>query len=104
MKCTKRILLALPFGIAAILNALVQMSDLLHLRGEQVVKYCYLFCTPWIWLIDHHWAWKGQSLQLKFLMLYIALLWIPALLYSASLALLFWALAQRRPVKQTLPS
>ena len=88
MKWTKRILLMLPFGIAAILNILIQVSDHLHLRGERVAGYGFLFASPWAWLTDHDWFGNGHSRWVESLINYLAILWIPAALYSACIWLL----------------
>ena len=92
MRWIKRLLLAAPFIVAFLLNALMVRADHLHLyrEGEHMAGYGFLFATPWGWVVDHLWPgflhihnrWMRDSLG------YLALLWIPAALYSASLWLL----------------
>jgi hypothetical protein len=55
MSWTKRLLLALPFAIAAVLNAFILAVDRLHLRREHIAGYGFVFGTPWAWLLDGGW-------------------------------------------------
>jgi hypothetical protein len=97
MVWTKRFFLALPFAIAAVLNVLMIAADRLHWHREQhIAGYGFLFATPWAWLIDFIWfgfldhIWRGNvhSNWITALMGYVAILWIPAALYSTCLWLL----------------
>jgi hypothetical protein len=113
MVWTKRFLLALPFAIAAVLNALMLVADRLHIRSEHIAGYGFLFATPWAWLIDYIWfglldiLWRGtiHSYSCASSMGYVAILWIPALLYSTCLWLLFRGLKiiSRRHSSQSVP-
>jgi hypothetical protein len=84
----RRILLSAPPVIALVLTVLIRLADRLHLRSEHVAGYCFLFGTPWAWLLDHNWFGNVHSRWLQSLTAYATILWIPALLYSAC----FWAL------------
>jgi hypothetical protein len=88
MAWTKRLVLALPFAVAAVLNVLVKIARPLHWRSEHSAGYCFLFGAPWGWLLDHGWFATFASRWLE-----LILLWIPALLYSACLWLMMRALA-----------
>jgi hypothetical protein len=78
MTWIRRMLLALPFCIAAFLNVRITFADRLSHNLQRVVGYGFLFGAPWTWLTDRGW-----------LNIYIAILWIPALLYSGCLWLAF---------------
>jgi hypothetical protein len=84
----KRILLSLPFALAAGLTVLISFSDRLHLRAERIAGYGFAFGTPWAWLLDHDWFGNLHSRWVESLITYAVLLWVPALLYSACLWLL----------------
>lgn len=96
MAWLRRILLMVPFSIAAVLNVLALNADRLHLRREHVAGYGFLFATPWAWLLDRGWVpdYHRHTMQLVFG--YAIILWIPALLYSGCLWLLFEGLARLR--------
>ncbi len=78
----KRLILAVPFLIAAVLTVLVSFVDQFHLRREHTAGYCFLFGAPWAWLLDHDWFGSDHSRWINSLIGYAVLLWIPALLYS----------------------
>ena len=113
MVWTKRFLVALPFAIAAVLNVLMLVADRLHIRSEHIAGYGFLFGTPWAWLIDYIWfglldhIWRGtiRSYSLTASMGYMAILWIPALLYSTYFWLLFsgFKLISRHHSSQSVP-
>ena len=92
MAWTKRLLLALPFAIAAALNVLSLAADRLHLRREHVAGYGFLFFTPWAWLLDHGWLPHVHSRWMMALVGYLVILWIPAALYSCCIWLFFLGL------------
>jgi hypothetical protein len=48
----RRILLLLPFLIAAILNLLVVVARPMHWHSEHIAGYAFLFAMPWAWLVD----------------------------------------------------
>lgn len=85
MTWTKRIFLAAPFAIAATLTVLLNVGDKLHLRREHLAGYCFLFATPWSWLLDRVWIGPFQNRWLEKLNVYLVILWIPALLYACCL-------------------
>jgi hypothetical protein len=78
---TRRLLLLLPFVVAAVLTVLVSFADRLHLNLDHIAGYGFLFATPWAWLLDRPWSRGFHDL--------IIILWVPALLYSSCLWLLF---------------
>jgi hypothetical protein len=84
-----RLLLAVPFAIAALFNALMVGSFPLHL--DYIARYGFAFSGPWAWLpnvpdlmnrLNVHNQW------LETLAWYVTLLWIPAVLYSICIWLL----------------
>jgi hypothetical protein len=85
MTWVRRSLLATPFAIAAVLNCLLLAADKLHWYRERVAGYCFLFGTPWGWLLDHDWFGTIHNRLVNSLIVYAIILWIPALLYSACL-------------------
>jgi hypothetical protein len=87
MSWTKRLLLALPFAIAAVLTVLLLGVDRQH--GQHVAGYCFLFGTPWAWLLDRGWFGHVRSRWGTALELYSLVLWIPAALYSSCIWLIF---------------
>lgn|SRR5579862_2856777 len=91
----KRILLALPFGIAGTLTVL-SLARPLH--GRHKLEICgFLFGAPWAWLLDQGWFGAISRKWLGMIVGYLILLWIPALLYSCCFWLCFRALQIRRP-------
>ena len=94
MRWIKQLLLAAPFIVALLLNALMVRADYLHLYREHIAGYGFLFATPWGWVVDHigsgflhiHNRWMRDSVG------YLVFLWLPAVLYSASLWLLLTGL------------
>ena len=86
----RRILLGVPFAIAGVLNVLMLNADRLHLRGEHVAAYGFLFGAPWAWLLDRGWIPDYHHHRTQLLFGYAIILWIPALLYSGC----FWVLVR----------
>jgi hypothetical protein len=73
------------------LNALMIGVEHLHLRLEYIARYGFSFGGPWAWLVNvaditNHL--NVQNQWLGGLVAYVALLWIPAVLYSACVWLL----------------
>ena len=91
MVWTKRLLITLPFGIAAVLNVLMLSADRLHLQREHVAGFGFLFATPWAWLLERGWFGSVHGRWVMVLLGYMFILWIPAALYSCCLCLLFVA-------------
>ena len=92
MTWIRRILLASPFVIAAVLTALMFVEDRLHQALNYYVAVAYfLFVIPWAWLLDHIGHTNLQSPWAEKLSVYIFMLWIPACLYYGCLWLLFRA-------------
>jgi hypothetical protein len=88
-------LLASPILVAAVLTVLVNFADRLHLNLQRIAGYCFLFGTPWGWLLDHNWFGNTHVPWVEFLTEGAVILWIPALLYSSSLWLLLRLLGFR---------
>jgi hypothetical protein len=92
---TNRLLVAVPFSIAALLNALMLGVEYLHLRLDHIARYGFVFSGPWVWLVnvaDITNRLKVQNRWLGGFIAYVALLWIPAVLYSVCVWLLLLVL------------
>jgi hypothetical protein len=92
-KTLTRILLLLPFGIAGTLTILLSIAARLRIRSEHVAGLCFLFATPWAWLLDRGSFPHIENHAIQALVLYIVLLWVPATLYSVVLWLLLRAIS-----------
>jgi hypothetical protein len=89
----RRLLVATPFAIAAVLNVLVVTADRIHLHREHIAGYGFLFATPWAWLIDHPGLISNvHNRWLMALFGYAMILWVPAVLYSGCLWLILWCI------------
>jgi len=100
----KRLLLVLPFVIAALLNILTAVSDRFQLRREHIAAYGFLFSSPWAWLLD--WVPNPHNGTLQGLTTNLIVLWVPAVLYSACLWLLFRGIRSvraRRSISRQVP-
>lgn len=86
MVWVRRLLIALPFIIAATLTVLMNTVDRIHL--QRITGYGFLFGIPWAWLLDRGWFENVHSRWAEVLMGYAVILWIPALLYSGCIWLL----------------
>src|SRR5260370_1900550 len=89
---TNRLLIAVPLVIAALLNALMLGVEHLHLRLDYIARYGFVFFGPWVWpaanvadIADHL---NGQNPRLGGFLWYVAILWIPSVLYSLWVLLL----------------
>ena len=91
----RRVTLAVPFVVAAVLTVLIGLADRLHLRLERLAGYGFLFATPWGWLLDHDWFGNGHRRWVEWLISNAVILWIPAVLYFACLWPLLWVLGLR---------
>jgi hypothetical protein len=92
---TNRLLIAAPFAIAALLNAVMVGVEHLHLRFDYIARYGFVFSGPWVWLVNAFTITNHPSFQngwLRGFIFYFALLWIPAALYSVCVWLLLVAL------------
>ena len=88
---TSRFLIAVPLAIAALLNALMVGVDHLHLRLAYIARYGFVFSGPWVRLVNAANITNHLNVQNRWLggfITYVALLWIPALLYSVCVWLL----------------
>ena len=88
---TNRLLVAVPFAIAALLNALMLGVEHFHLRLNYIARYGFVFSGPWFWLVsvaDITNRLNVQNRWLGELIFYVDLLWIPAVLYSVCVWLL----------------
>ena len=88
----RRGLIALPFAIAAILNALLLLGSPVWIRSHRIERDGFLFGAPWAWLIDPLPFGDFHNNLANQVLGYVAILWIPALLYSLCLCLLLRAL------------
>jgi len=84
----KRSVAASPFVLAAFLTVLNLGVDRFHLHREHVAGYAFLFGAPWAWLLDRGWTFTHPRWLCE-IWAFFVVLWIPALLYSACLWLLF---------------
>jgi hypothetical protein len=89
----KRILLTLPFAVAAGLTAILAFGPSFPMRREHVAGYAFLFGSPWAWLLDHNWLGSSHSAGLEHFITYMVILWVPALLYAACLWLVLRGIA-----------
>src|SRR5260370_32842799 len=83
---TNRLLIAVPFAIAALLNALMLGVEHLHLRLDYIARYGFVFSGAWAWLVNVADITNRLNVQNRWFggfIAYVALLWIPAVLYSA---------------------
>lgn len=88
----KRSLVALPLAVAAVLTVLNFLAYPLRLPlwPEKVATSGFLFFLPWAWLLDHDWFAYQGPLPLHLLIIYYAIYcWIPAILYSGCVVLVF---------------
>ncbi len=105
---TNRLLVAVPFAIAALLNALMLGVEHLHLRLDYIARYGFVFSGPWVWLVNVGDITNRSNIQNRWLggfITYVALLWIPAVLYSVCVWLLLVVLriAARRSLNHLDP-
>jgi len=99
MAWLRRTIICLPFVVAALLNLLGCLTDRLHLRREHIAGYAFLFAAPWEWLVET--IPPPHNRLLEPVVLYTALLWVPAILYSLCLWGVFRLLTMRRPRTNT---
>ncbi len=88
---TNRLLVAVPFAIAALLNALMVGVEHLHLRLGYIARYGFVFSGPWGRPVNFADITNHLNVQNRWLggfLTYVALLWIPAVLYSVCVWLL----------------
>jgi len=101
-----RLLVAIPFAIAALFNALWSGSFPIHLN--YIARYGFLYSWPWNWLPNVGDIINRSNVHnqlLESLGWYAALFWIPAFLYSVSiwLMLVVFRIAARRLLKRFDP-
>jgi hypothetical protein len=101
-------LIAVPFAIAALLNVLMLGVEHLHLRLDYIASYGFVFSGPWVWLVNFADITNRLNVQNRWLggfIAYLALLWIPAVLYSACvwLLLVILGIAVRRLLNRLDP-
>ncbi len=86
-----RLLVAVPFAVAALLNAVMVGVVHLHIRLDYIARYGFVFSGPWAWIVNVGDITNRLNVQNRWLggfIAYVALLWIPAVLYSACVWLL----------------
>jgi len=79
----------LPFAVAAMLNVLDAIARPMHWYAERFDGYCFLFGTPWAWLLDRGWFGATNNRFLDVILAALVILWIPALLYTACIWLVY---------------
>lgn len=84
----KRLIVASPFMVAAVLTILINVADRFHWRHEHIAGYGFLFGAPWAWLLDRSWFGSVHPRWLEALIGQCVILWVPAILYSACLWLM----------------
>jgi hypothetical protein len=84
-----RLLIAIPFAIAALLNLLMVGVEHLHLRLAYIARFgLFRFSAPWSWLVnlidipDHL---NVQNPWIRGFLWYVVLLWIPAILDAVTI-------------------
>jgi hypothetical protein len=96
------LLVAVPFAIAALLNAVMLGVEHLHLHLNYIARYGFVFSGPWVWLVNVADITNRLNIQDRWLggfITYVALLWIPAVLYSVCVWLVLVVLrATARPL------
>jgi hypothetical protein len=87
----KRLLVAFPMAVAAVLTVLNFLAYPLHLPlwPEKIAGFGFLFFYPWAWLLDHDWFGDLHSGWLQLIIAYAIFQWIPAILYSGCVVLMF---------------
>lgn len=88
----KRFLVALPLAVAAVLTVLNFLAYPLHLPlwPQKIAGLGFLFPHPWAWLLDHDWfGYQGLRPPAQLIIAYAIFFWIPAMLYSGCVVLLF---------------
>jgi len=98
MKWFMRTLLTIPFAVAALLNILSVAAIPLRLNSEHIGSRIFLFAAPWSWLLDLLWMPDRHHHRLQMFFGYAILLWVPALLYSTCIWLLFVGFAKMKRV------
>ena len=84
-------MVASPFAVAALLNALMLGVEHFHLRLDFIARNGFVFYGPWSWLVNIGDITNRLNVQngwLRGFTAYITLLWIPAVLYSMCVWLL----------------
>jgi hypothetical protein len=62
----------------------------LPLWPEKVAGFGFLFFYPWAWLLNHDWfKYQGPLPLAQLIISYAIFVWIPAILYSACVRLVF---------------
>jgi hypothetical protein len=85
------LLIAIPLEVAGLLNVLMVGVEYLHLHLDYIARYGFIFAGPWGRFVDIADITNRVSVQnewLRGLISYVALLWIPAVLYSVCVWLL----------------
>ena len=88
MNLPRRLVIASPFAAACVLNLVSLITYRFHWNPQHIAGYGFLFAAPWGWLIDSAFV-SIHNRWLAALYGYAVMLWVPAVLYSACLWLLF---------------
>lgn len=93
MLWSERCLVALPMAVAAVLTVLQLLAYPYGIpwQPEKVSECVFLFFYPWAWLLDHAVFWFGDlhSGWLQSIIGCAIFQWIPAILYSGCVVLVF---------------
>ena len=87
----KRFLVALPMAVAAVLTVLNLLAYPFGLpwHPEKVAGFGFSFFYPWAWLLDHDWFGDLHGGWLQLTIACAIFQWIPAILYSGCVVLMF---------------
>jgi hypothetical protein len=88
----KRFFVALPMAVAAVLTVLNSLAYPCRLiwHPKIVARFGFLFFYPWTWLLDHDWfGYLESRLSVQLIIACAIFFWIPAMLYSGCVVLLF---------------
>jgi hypothetical protein len=100
MSLARRLAIASPFVVAALLNALMLGVEHFHFRLDFIARYGFVFYGPWSWLINIGDITNRLNVQngwLRGFTAHFVLLWIPAVLYSVCVWLLLVVLKIAAP-------
>jgi hypothetical protein len=102
------LLIAVPFAVAALLNAVMVCVDHFRLRLDLIARYGFAFSGPWARIVNVADITNRLNVQngwLRGFITYVGLLWIPAILYSVCVWLLLSVIgvAARRFLNRLAP-
>ena len=77
MTWIRRILLASPFVVAAVLTVLSRFADRVHLNLQRIAGYCFLFGAPCGWLLGRDGFGGAHGRWMQLLIDGAVIPWIP---------------------------